>query len=64
VPEEKHLIEQKPFNLKTIERSKTRDKKQIDEDNVVFKAREMPTYKFFEPKKPEKQDLEFNEPNL
>jgi len=35
-----------------------------EESSVVFKAREMPNYKFFEPKKPEKQGPEFNEPNL
>ena len=51
VPEEKHSIEQQPFNLKTDERSKTKDKKLNEEETVVFKAREMPTYKFFEPKK-------------
>lgn len=46
----------KPFNLKTDERSKS--KKKVEEEEVVkFKAREVPNYKFFEPKK-EPKDAE------
>lgn len=48
-PEDRQ-IESKPFSFKTDERLK--NKKKVDEEEqVTFKAREKPNYKFFEPKK-------------
>lgn len=53
-PEDKPSIDSKPFNFKTEERQKQK-KKADDEETVAFKAREMPKYKFFEPKKEQKE---------
>lgn len=65
VPEEKAHTGAKPFNLKTDERSKTK-KKAEEAESVNFKAREMPNYKFFEPKKESKdgEKQQFQEFNL
>ena len=54
IAEERAHTDAKPFNLKTEERSKS--KRPVDEEEMVgFKAREMPNYKFFEPKKEPKE---------
>jgi len=52
--EDRSQTDSKPFNFKTEERLKNK-KKVEDEDNITFKAREMPKYKFFEPKKEQKE---------
>jgi hypothetical protein len=52
--EDKPSLDSKPFNFKTEERLKHK-KKAEDSDYVAFKAREMPKYKFFEPKKDHKE---------
>lgn len=54
IAEERAPTDAKPFDLKTEERSKS--KKPVEEEEAVgFKAREMPNYRFFEPKKEPKE---------
>ena len=50
-----HRLMQAPFNLQTEERGRKKTKKTTDtpvvcesEEKAAFKARKMPTYKFFE----------------
>lgn len=59
------MTDARPFNLKTDERSKSK-KKVEEEEAITFKAREMPNYKFFEPKKEPKdaEPVPFQEFNL